>query len=59
MAFYKKVKNGVAHYIKKDEVIANHENGYIVIKEIDDADVIRVAPSEDIPEEFFIEEDIK
>lgn len=56
MILYKAVKNYVAHYIPKEKVIEYHANGYIVIKEVDNEDVIKAKPSEIIPEEFFTEE---
>ena len=59
MASYKAVKDFVAHYIERDEIIPHHVNDYIVIKEVDNIDVIKVMPSEEIPDEFFIEEQIE
>lgn len=53
MILYKAVKDYVAHYIQKDEVISFHENGYVVIKEFNDIDVIKIKPEEEIPDNFF------
>ena len=53
MCIYKAVENGVATIIRNDEVTEYHKNGCIIIKEIDNVDVIKVQPTEAIPDDFF------